>query len=303
MDIAITGSGGLIGKALVSALQARGDRILSLTRSTDRAHTDDDAIFWSPHDGEIDTAGLDGIDAVIHLAGEPIAEKRWTDAQKRELLTSRTDGTTLISKTLAGLARPPQTLLSASAIGYYGDTGQNLVDESSPPGTDFLADICVAWEAATGAAEDAGIRTAHLRTGIVQSTHGGALAKQLLPFKLGLGGKVLPGTQWISWITIDDEVGAILHALDTPEVSGPVNLVAPNPVTNADYASTLGKVLHRPTFIIPLIGPKLLFGSELAESLLKTSQRVSDGVLSATGYKFAHTNLADALRSIIGTGG
>jgi len=240
---------------------------------------------------------------VIHLAGEPIAEKRWTDAQKRELLSSRTDGTTLISKTLAGLARPPQTLLSASAIGYYGDTGQNLVDESSPPGTDFLADICVAWEAATGAAEDAGIRTAHLRTGIVQSTRGGALAKQLLPFKLGLGGKVLPGTQWISWITIDDEVGAILHALDTPEVSGPVNLVAPNPVTNADYASTLGKVLHRPTFIIPLFGPKLLFGSELAESLLKTSQRVSDGVLSATGYKFTHTNLVDALRSIIDAGG
>lgn len=303
MDIAMTGSGGLIGKALVSALQARGDRILSLTRSADRARTDNDAVFWSPHDGEIDTAGLDGIDAVIHLAGEPIAEKRWTDAQKRELLSSRTDGTTLISKTLAGLARPPQTLLSASAIGYYGDTGQNLVDESSPPGTDFLADICVAWEAATGAAEDAGIRTAHLRTGIVQSTRGGALAKQLLPFKLGLGGKVLPGTQWISWITIDDEVGAILHALDTPEVSGPVNLVAPNPVTNADYASTLGKVLHRPTFIIHLFGPKLLFGSELAESLLKTSQRVSDGVLSATGYKFTHTNLVDALRSIIDAGG
>lgn len=161
----------------------------------------------------------------------------------------------------------------------------------------------MAWEAATGAAEDAGIRTAHLRTGIVQSTRGGALAKQLLPFKLGLGGKVLPGTQWISWITIDDEVGAILHALDTPEVSGPVNLVAPNPVTNADYASTLGKVLHRPTFIIPLFGPKLLFGSELAESLLKTSQRVSDGVLSATGYKFTHTNLVDALRSIIDAGG
>lgn len=302
MDIAITGSGGLIGTALTAALEARGDRVLSLTRNAERAKANADSAHWSPDDGKIDAKSLEGCDAVIHLAGEPIAAKRWTDAQKRELLTSRTDGTTLIASTLAGLSKPPATLLSASAIGYYGDTGQNLVDESAPPGSDFLSDLCVAWEAATGAAEDAGIRIVHLRTGIVQSTKGGALGKQLLPFKLGLGGKVLPGTQWISWITIDDEINGILHALDTPEISGPINLVAPNPVTNATYAKTLGKTLHRPTFIIPLVGPKVLFGSELAESLLKTSQRVDDGVLQSTGFEFAHTDLAEALSHVIGEG-
>ena len=299
MDIAITGSGGLIGTALTKALTDRGDRVLSLTRSADKAKGDPDTAYWSPTDGAIDAAALEGLDAVIHLAGEPIAAKRWTTDQKAKLLDSRTEGTTLIAKTVAGLDRPPATLLSASAIGYYGDTGQQLVDETAPAGSDFLSNICVAWEASTAAAEAAEIRTVKLRTGIVQSTKGGALEKQLLPFKFGLGGKVLPGTQWVSWITIDDEVGAIVHALDTPEVEGPVNLVAPNPVTNADYASTLGKVLHRPTFIIPLIGPKVLFGSELAESLLKTSQRVDDGVLERTGYRFAHSDLGAALRSVI----
>ena len=299
MDIAITGSGGLIGTALSKALTDRGDRVLSLTRSADKAKSDTDMAYWSPSYGRIDAGALEGLDAVIHLAGEPIADKRWTDDQKAKLLNSRTEGTTLIAETLAGLARPPATLLSASAIGYYGDTGQQLVDETSPAGSDFLANICVAWEASTAPAEAAGIRTVHLRTGIVQSTQGGALQKQLLPFKMGLGGKVLPGTQWVSWITIDDEVGSIIHALDTPEVTGAVNLVAPNPVTNADYASTLGKVLHRPTFIIPLIGPKVLFGSELAESLLKTSQRIDDGVLERTGYRFAHSDLEAGLRSLI----
>ena len=302
MDIAITGSGGLIGTALSDALTERGDRVLSLTRNADRASSDPDSAYWSPSDGDIDAGALEGVDAVIHLAGEPIAAKRWTDAQKRELLVSRTDGTTLLASTLADLAKPPATLLSASAIGYYGDTGQELVDETAPPGSDFLAELCVAWEASTGPAETAGLRTVHLRTGIVQSTRGGALAKQLLPFKLGLGGKVLPGTQWISWITIDDEVGGILHALDHAEIAGPVNLVAPNPVTNATYAKTLGGVLHRPTFILPLIGPKVLFGSELAESLLKTSQRVDDGVLEATGYTFAHTDLEAALDHVIDQG-
>ncbi len=299
MDIAITGSGGLIGTALTKALTDRGDRVLSLTRSTEKAKADPDSAYWSPTDGSIDAAALEGMDAVIHLAGEPIAAKRWTDVQKAKLLDSRTEGTTLIAETVAGLDRPPATLLSASAIGYYGETGQQLIDETAPAGSDFLANICVAWEASTAAAEAAEIRTVHLRTGIVQSTEGGALQKQLLPFKMGLGGKVLPGTQWISWITIDDEVGAIVHALDTPAVTGAVNLVAPNPVTNADYASALGKVLHRPTFIIPLIGPKVLFGSELAESLLKTSTRVDAGVLERTGYSFEHTELEPALRSVI----
>ncbi|MEZ5381887.1 MAG: TIGR01777 family oxidoreductase [Microthrixaceae bacterium] len=302
MDVAITGSGGLIGTALSEALRARGDRVLQLTRSSNRAAADEHAAYWSPDDGDIDAAAIEGLDAVIHLAGEPIAAKRWTAQQQRTILTSRTKGTSLIAGTIAGLRTPPKVLLSASAIGYYGDTGDATVDESAPPGSDFLAKVCVEWEGAARVAAEADIRTVTLRTGIVQSTRGGALATQMPFFKFGLGGKVLPGTQWVSWISLTDEVEATLHCLDHDAVSGPVNLVAPNPVTNAEYASTLGSVLHRPTFIIPMIGPKVLYGSELAESLLKTSQRVDNGVLRDTGYHFAHSELRPALEAALADG-
>lgn len=298
----MTGSGGLIGSALIEALEGRGDRVLRLTRSRDRARADGDAAYWSPDHGDIDGAALDGIVAVIHLAGEPIAAKRWTAEQKRRILASRTKGTSLIATTLAGLSHPPKALLSASAIGYYGDTGDTAVDETAPAGTDFLADVCARWEEAAVPASDASIRTVLLRTGIVQSTRGGALAKQLPFFRFGLGGKVLPGTQWVSWITLDDEIGATLHCLDDDSVAGPVNLVAPHPVTNADFASTLGSVLRRPTFIIPLTGPRVLLGSELATALLRTSQRVACQKLTATGYEFKHSDLRAALEHTITEG-
>jgi uncharacterized protein (TIGR01777 family) len=235
---------------------------------------------------------------VVHLAGVGIADSRWTDEQKDRILTSRTAGTTLLAETLAALSSPPRALLSGSAIGFYGDRGDAEIDETVGAGDDFPARVCVQWEQCAQAAVDAGIRVAFLRTGIVQSTEGGALAKQLPFFKLGLGGKVGSGRQWISWISIDDEVRAIRFLVDA-DVSGPVNLVAPNPVTNAEYTKTLGGVLRRPTTILPITGPRLLYGRELADSLLLTSQRVVPAALTAAGFEFTHPDLRGALQDLL----
>lgn len=297
MDIAITGSTGLIGTALVESLVADGHRVLRLVRPGSEAVGGDTA-GWDPAAGTIDAEALAGLDAVVHLAGVGIADKRWTDEQKGRILSSRTAGTTLVASAVAGLDRPPPVLLSASGIGYYGDRGDELVDESTGPGDDFPARVCVEWEASAAAAVDAGIRVAFLRTGIVQSTRGGALAKQLPFFRLGLGGRVGSGRQYVSWISIRDEVRAIRHLL-TAEVSGPVNLVAPQPVTNAEYTTTLGRVLHRPTTILPITGPRLLYGRELADSLLLTSQRVTPGVLVGSGFVFDQPELEGALRDLL----
>ena len=204
----------------------------------------------------------------------------------------------LLAETLAGLDSPPPVLLSGSAVGYYGDTGDRATDESGPAGDDFPAQVCVAWEAATEVAEDAGIRVAHLRTGIVLSTKGGALARQLTPFRLGLGGRAGSGRQYMSWIHIDDEVGAIIHLL-TADVSGPVNLTSPNPVTNSEFTKTLGAVLNRPTIVLPMVGPRLLLGRELADSLLLTSQRVIPAVLEESGFEFEHPELRAALADLL----
>jgi uncharacterized protein len=298
MDIAVTGASGLIGTTLVEALTADGHRPVRLVRRSPRPG--EDAISWDPAAGAIDADSLEGIDAVVHLAGEGIAEKRWNPAQKARILDSRVDGTTLLATTLAGLDKRPAVLLSGSAIGYYGDRGDEELTEASPPGDIFLADVCKAWEAATATAEAAGIRVAHLRTGIVLDAHGGALAKTLPLFKLGLGGRLGSGKQWWSWISADDEVGAIRFLLHA-DVSGPVNLTAPQPVTNAEFTKVLGQVLGRPTLLpVPAFGPKVLLGGELAEQLLFTSARVLPMALTDAGYQFATPDLESGLRKVLG---
>ncbi len=296
MRVAITGSTGLIGSALQPHLESLGHEVIRVVRGNPSG-TD---IVWSPAECRIDTHALDGIDAVVHLAGAGIGDKRWTDDYKRELLESRTKGTTLISEAIAAADDGPTVFLSGSAIGIYGARGDEELDETSTPGTGFLADICVQWEQATGMAEAAGVRVVHLRTGIVLSAKGGALKKQLPLFKFGLGGKMGGGRQWQSWISIDDEVAAIAHLL-TSETSGAVNLTAPNPVTNAEFTDTLGEVLHRPTFLpIPKFGPKLLLGGELADNLLFSGQKVYPRVLEAdAGFSFQHPDLPTALSALL----
>lgn len=297
MRIAITGATGLIGSALRPHLKSLGHEVVRVVRSN-ATGTD---IPWSPAERKIDTHALDGIDAVVHLAGAGIGDKRWSDEWKRELLESRTKGTSLISEAIASADGGPKVLLSGSAIGIYGSRGDEELDEGSTPGEGFLADICVQWEQATGMAEAAGARVVHLRTGIVLSAKGGALKKQLPLFKFGLGGKMGSGAQWQSWISIDDEVAAISHLL-TAETSGAVNLTAPKPVTNAEFTDTLGEVLHRPTFLpIPKFGPKLLLGGELADNLLFTGQKVLPRVLEGdTAFTFQHPDLATALHALLG---
>lgn len=296
MDIAITGSTGLIGEALRTRLTADGHRVVRVVR---HEPTGSDEIRWDPAAGSLDAADLNGLDAVVHLAGEGIAEKRWTAAQKDRILTSRTLGTTLLAERLAAATDGPRVLVSGSAIGWYGDRGDEVLTESSPPGDGFLADVCRQWEAAADPAREAGIRVVHLRTGIVLDPDGGVLAKQLPLFKVGLGGRIGSGRQYMSWIAIEDEVGAICHLLDH-EVEGAVNLTAPDPVTNRAFTEALGAALHRPTVVpVPGFGPKLLFGGELVDELLLASQRVLPERLTESGYTFAQPELGPALRSLL----
>ncbi len=298
MKIAVTGSTGLIGSALCRSLAADGHEVVAVVRRPVLAG--ESAVRWDPMDGTVDAAGLDGVDGVVHLAGAGIGDKRWSDAYKRLVLESRTKGTDLIARTVAGLDRPPAVLVSGSAIGIYGDTGDTSVDEQCPAADDFLADVVTQWEAAAAPAVEAGIRVPFLRTGIVLSPEGGALAKLLPLFRYGLGGRMGSGRQWWSWISLADEVGVIRWLLDH-EISGPVNAVAPHPVTNVELTKTLGSVLHRPTVVpVPAFGPKLLLGSELADALLFTSARIEPGVLTANGYEFAHPDLEGALRAMLG---
>lgn len=298
MDIAITGSSGLIGQALTTSLRAAGHHVIPLVRSGSTPGT----VRWDPNSGTIDAAGLEGIDGVVHLAGEGIASGRWSDAQRERIRASRELGTQLLANTLAGLQHPPSVLVSGSAIGYYGDRGDEVLTEEATPGDDFLAGVCLAWEAATAPAEAAGIRTVHLRTGIVLDAHGGALAKQLPVFKLGLGAKAGSGRQWMSWISLHDEVRAIRFALDEESLSGALNLTAPHPVTNADFTDAVGDALHRPTFLtIPAVLRKAPLGfGGLVESLLLVSQRCEPAALLAAGFSFDHQDLSTALDSILG---
>ena len=289
MRVAITGSNGLIGSSLTASLRADGDEVVPLRRGKD----------WDPERGTVAVGALDGVDAVVHLAGEGIAEKRWTDAQKQRLRDSRVVGTTAIAAACAASDNGPKVLVSGSAIGFYGAPGQAEVDESSPPGNDFLARLVVDWEASTQAAEEAGVRVVHARSGVVQSSRGGALKRQLLPFKLGLGGRIGGGRFYVSWITLEDEVRALRFALDTAGLSGPVNLTAPNPVTNADYTKALGRALHRPAvLVVPPQALAVVMGKELVDSLL-SSQRVVPRKLLEAGFTFRHPTIDEGLAAAV----
>ncbi|HUC41024.1 MAG TPA: TIGR01777 family oxidoreductase [Gemmatimonadales bacterium] len=296
MNIAVSGSTGLIGTALRPALQQRGDDIVPLVRRGVRPG--ERAIAWNPDRGTIDRAGLEGMDAVIHLAGENILG-RWSPEKKRRIRDSRVQGTRLLCEALAGLQRRPATLLAGSAIGYYGDRGDEAVTEASAPGDDFLAQVGREWEAATAAAARAGIRVVNLRTGVVLTQAGGALASMLPPFRLGLGGWVGSGNQYVSWIAVDDIIKAVLHVLDRRDLTGPVNLTAPAPVTNRELAKTLGKVLRRPVLVgVPGFALSLALGSEGAD-MLQSGQRVLPERLTASGFRFSFAELEPALRHLL----
>ena len=295
MKIVISGASGLIGTQLVAKLSSSGHEVVRLVRRSPKSGE----IQWNPKSGTLDAAALEGVDAVIHLSGAGIGDKRWTSGYRKEILDSRTATTALLATTMASLSRKPSVFLSGSAIGIYGARNDEQLTEVSTHGTGFLAEVCEQWEAAAKPAVDAGIRTVYLRTGIVLSPKGGALKKLLPLFKLGVGGKFGSGKQWQSWISIDDEIGAIEHLL-TANVSGAVNLTAPNPVTNAEFTKVLASVLKRPAIVpVPTFAPKILLGGELADALLFTGQRVIPAALNASGYMFKHTTLESAFRSLL----
>jgi len=292
MRILVSGSHGLVGKALISSLRSDSHEIVCLVRGKPSTATE---IEWHPNQEKVDTASLEGLDAVVHLAGESIASGRWTDEKKRAIRDSRVKGTALLSDALARLSRPPSVFVSASAIGYYGNRGDELLNEKSAPGDDFLANVCVEWENATIPTIEKGIRTVHARFGIILDRKEGALAKMLTPFRMGIGGRIGDGKQWMSWIDIEDVVNGLKSLIESSAVNGPVNFVAPNPVTNAEFTKTLGRVLSKPTlFPVPAFGVRLAFG-EMGDALLLSSARVTPGVLQ----HFAYPTLDAALRHLL----
>jgi uncharacterized protein (TIGR01777 family) len=295
MNILLTGSTGLIGTALTRHLQSLGHNIYPLYRnpSTEKSH------YWNPEEDQVHLDDEIKLDAVIHLAGENIADSRWSQKKKDSILNSRVHGTRLLAETISQLEHRPELLISGSAIGFYGDTGDNIVDEDSPRGTGFLSDIATQWEAATQAAEDAGIRTIHIRTGIVLSPQGGVLQKMLFPFSMGLGGVVGNGQQYMSWISIDDVLGIITTMLENDQMQGAYNLVAPNPVTNYAFTKSLGKVLRRPTVSpLPAFVARMMFG-EMADALLLSSSRVATSRLKSAGYTFTDSDLTETLSRLL----
>lgn len=292
---AVTGAGGLVGRALGRTLTAHGWRVVPLVRR--RAHPGE--IHWDPAAGRIDAPGLEGLDAVVHLAGEPIGV-RWTPARRRRIRTSRVDATRLLAGALAARDRPPPVLITASAVGIYGNRGDELLTEESPTGEGFLAQLGRDWEAAADPAREAGIRVVHARFAIVLSPEGGALRQMLLPFRLALGGRLGPGTQWTSWISLPDVVDVLQFLLETPALDGPVNVGSPAPVTNREFARVLGAALHRPAVLpIPSFVLELLFG-QMARDTLLASQRMVPARLTAAGYTFRHGELMAALRALLG---
>lgn len=296
MKILVTGFTGFIGAKLVAALQSAGHEVVGLTRRGGKHNVP--TVQWEPSLGKLNASDLEGLDAVAHLAGETIVG-RWTAAKKARIMESRARGTQLLCETLAQLNRPPSVLVSASAIGYYGNRGEEMLREESAPGSGFLAETCLQWEGATKPAERKGIRVVLARIGVVLSTEGGALAKMLLPFKLGAGGMVGSGKQYWSWIALEDVVGALRFALETNALHGPVNLVAPQAVTNSEFTKTLGRVLARPTiFPLPGFAARLVLG-EMAEDLLLASARIAPAKLVMNGYGFKHGELEGALRALL----
>jgi uncharacterized protein len=295
--VAVTGASGLVGSALVSSLAAGDHRAVALVRRAPRPG--ENALRWDPSSGAITPAGPAVADAIVHLAGDSIMGLRWTTDKKRRIRESRTTATRLLVQTLLRLPQPPAVLVCASAIGYYGSRGDEVLNEESRPGTGFLADVAREWEAATAPAIAQGIRVVNLRLGVVLSARGGALAKMLTPFRLGLGGVIGDGAQWMSWIALDDTIGAIVHALTTDSLRGPVNAVAPAPVTNAEFTRTLGRVLGRPTLVpLPAFAARLALG-EMADELLLASQRVVPARLQASGYAFRHPTVEGAFRAAL----
>ena len=294
MRILVSGSSGLIGSALVPALESAGNAAIRLVRRVPAGNE----IRWNPVKDPSDSGSLEGFDAVVHLAGESIAG-RWTAAKKARIRESRVHGTSALAAALARMRQLPKMMVCASAIGIYGDRGDEVLREDSAPGSDFLAGVCKQWEAATEPATKAGIHVVLLRFGVVLSPRGGALARMRPPFRMGAGGRIGSGRQWMSWITLDDVVGIIQHALTTESLRGPVNTVAPNPVSNAEFTRALGKALHRPT-VIPLPAHKVrLMLGEMGEALLLSSQRVDCGKLLASGYRFRHPELKPALEALL----
>ena len=299
MRIAISGSSGLIGSALAEALTSRGDEVIRLVREGGDSRT---AVLWNPVSGIPDPSALEGIDAVVHLAGAGIADKRWSESRKDLLYSSRVIGTRSLVDSLAALGRPPRRFLCASAVGYYGDRGDAVLNEKSGAGSGVLADLCVAWEKEAAAAGAWAERFYSLRTGIVLSTNGGALDKMLPPFRFGVGGILGSGEQYMSWISLQDEIGAILHLLETEMSSGPVDLTAPAPSTNRFFTKALGQALHRTTvFPVPAFAIRALFG-QMGEEALLGSQRVMPERLRHHGYRFKHPDLEGALEAVLGGG-
>jgi len=297
MNVVVTGSSGLIGSALIPALTAGGHIVRRLVR---RPPAEGDA-RWDPVTGVLVPGALEGADAVVHLAGEGIAAGRWSATKKARIRDSRVGGTLLLARSMATLGRRPKVFVSASAVGFYGDRADELVDEGTGPGRGFLADVCKEWESATRPASDAGVNVVNVRLGVVLSRHGGALPTMLRPFRVGAGGPIGTGRQYMSWVAIDDVVGAIEHLLRAETVTGPVNLVAPEPVTNGEFTKTLGRVLRRPTVLpIPAFALRLLLG-EVADEMLLASTRVRPSRLFASGYRFRHPRLEAALRHVLET--
>lgn len=298
MHVAVTGSSGLIGSQLVPALTGGGHTVTRLVRRLPRAA---DEARWDPEVGTVDTGALRDADAVIHLAGESLTMRPWTREYKRRLRDSRVEGTRLVAEAVAGLDDGPRTLVCASGTHYYGDRGDETLDETSSPGEGFFTEVVRDWEAAADPARQAGVRVVHVRTGIVQDPAGGALQRMLPLFRLGLGGPFGRGRQWWSWVARDDVIGIFSHALTSEDVAGPINATAPAPVTNAEYTRVLARVLGRPAVLpVPPVGPKLLLGPEGAKELLFTSARVRPAVAEQTGYAFRQPELEPALREVLG---
>jgi len=297
MRVAVSGSHGLIGSAVVPALESAGHQVLRLVR----AEPGPGEIRWDPAAGLIDRSGLEGVDGAVHLAGAGIGDRRWTATRKREILESRSGGTELLSRALADLTPRPAVLVSGSAIGYYGERGDEELTEQSSAGEGFLAEVVKAWEAATAPAENAGIRVVHIRTGIVLSAGGGVLTKQLPLFKRSLGGRLGSGRQWTSWIALHDQVAAIRHVLTHEGFEGPVNLTAPHPVTNADFTASLARVLGKAARLaVPRMALAAALGAEMARETALVSQRVLPVKLEASGFAFAHPVVDEALAAALG---
>ena len=296
VKILVTGSTGLIGSNLREFLTKRGNHVLSMVR---RKPSGTDEIQWNPAAGTLDQSSMEGLDAIVHLAGENIASGRWTEERKHRIRTSRLQGTQLLAQSLTRLENPPKVLISVSAIGYYGNRGTELLDENSSPGTGFLPELCREWEAAASMAMAKNIRVVIPRLGMVLSSAGGALPRMLTPFRYGVGGRIGSGRQFMSWIAIEDLIGIIDHAIHCDSLNGPLNAVSPNPLTNSDFSKIIGKVLSRPSiFPVPAFILRLAFG-QMAEEVLIAGARVASGKLSESGYLFLYPELEGALRHIL----